>query len=70
MIEAFTYRFGPHTTADDPTKYRSDAELEEWKPLDPLLRTQRYLQKKGLWSEELEKEIREEAEALIDQAVQ
>ncbi len=30
MIEAVTFRFGPHTTADDPTKYRSDAEVEEW----------------------------------------
>jgi len=70
MIEAVTYRFGPHTTADDPTKYRRDEELEEWKPRDPLLRTQRYLQKKGLWSEEKEEEIRGEAEASINQAVE
>ncbi len=70
MIEAVTFRFGPHTTADDPTKYRTDAEVEEWKPRDPLLRTQRYLEKKGLWSEEIEKEIKEEAEAEITQAVE
>jgi pyruvate dehydrogenase E1 component alpha subunit len=69
MIEAVTFRFGPHTTADDPTKYRSDAEVEEWKPRDPLLRAQRYLKKKKLWTEKLEKEIREEAEAEVDQAV-
>jgi pyruvate dehydrogenase E1 component alpha subunit len=70
MIEAVTYRFGPHTTADDPTKYRDDAELEEWKPLDPLLRLQRYLQGKGLWSEDWEAQIKGEAEKSIDQAVQ
>lgn len=70
MIEAVTYRFGPHTTADDPTKYRKDEELEEWKPRDPLLRTQRYLQEKGLWTEKLEQEIKKEAEVLIDQAIQ
>ena len=70
MIEAVTYRFGPHTTADDPTKYRSDAELEEWKPLDPLLRVQRYLQKKELWSEKVEEEIKAEAETLINEAIQ
>jgi pyruvate dehydrogenase E1 component alpha subunit len=70
MIEAVTYRFGPHTTADDPTKYRDDAELEEWKPLDPLLRLQRYLQGKGLWSEDWEAQTKEEAEKSIDQAVQ
>ena len=70
MIEAITYRFGPHTTADDPTKYRSDEELEEWKPLDPLLRLQRYLQGKRLWSEDLEAQIKEEAEKSINEAIQ
>jgi pyruvate dehydrogenase E1 component alpha subunit len=70
MIEAVTYRFGPHTTADDPSKYRKDEELEEWKPRDPLLRTQRYLQAKELWNEQVEKEIKEEAEASISQAIE
>jgi Pyruvate/2-oxoglutarate dehydrogenase complex, dehydrogenase (E1) component, eukaryotic type, alpha subunit len=31
LIEAFTYRLGAHTTSDDPTKYREDKEVEEWK---------------------------------------
>ncbi len=70
MIEAVTYRFGPHTTADDPTKYRSDEELEEWKPLDPLLRVQRYLQGKGVWNKDWEAQVKKEAEASIDKAVQ
>jgi len=70
MIEAVTYRFGPHTTADDPTKYRSDEELEEWKPLDPLVRVQRYLQGKGLWNEDWEAQVKKEAEESIDKAVQ
>jgi len=70
MIEAVTYRFGPHTTADDPTKYRDDEELEEWRPLDPLLRLQKYLQGKKLWSEDWEAHIKEEAEKSISQAVQ
>jgi pyruvate dehydrogenase E1 component alpha subunit len=70
MIEAVTYRFGPHTTADDPTKYREDEELEEWKPLDPLLRLQRYLKGKKLWSEDWEAKIKEEAEKSISEVVQ
>jgi len=70
MIEAVTYRFGPHTTADDPTKYRSDEELEEWKPLDPLLRVQKYLKGKKLWSEDWEAQIKDEAEKAITEAVQ
>lgn len=69
LIEAVTYRFGPHTTADDPTKYRNDEEVEEWKPLDPLLRLQRYLHGKGLWSNDWEAQIKEEAEKTIDKMV-
>jgi pyruvate dehydrogenase E1 component alpha subunit len=70
LIEAVTYRFGPHTTADDPTKYRNDAELEEWKSRDPLLRLQHYLRGKNLWSEEEEVQIKADAEAVISQSVQ
>ncbi len=70
MIEAVTYRFGPHTTADDPTKYREEAEMQDWKPLDPLLRLQIYLKGKGLWSEEEEEKIKAEAETIINRAIQ
>ncbi len=38
MIEAFTYRMGAHTTSDDPTRYRVDAEVEVWKHRDPIER--------------------------------
>ena len=62
FIEAVTYRFGPHTTADDPTKYREDAEVEEWKKLDPMLRLQKYLGEQGLWNEDLEARWKAEAE--------
>jgi pyruvate dehydrogenase E1 component alpha subunit len=48
LIEGVTYRLGAHTTSDDPTKYRSDAEVREWEGRDPLLRTERYLVDKGL----------------------
>ncbi len=69
LIEAVTYRFGPHTTADDPTKYRDDAEVEAWKPLDPMLRLQRYLRGKGLWSDEVEARIQAESEKAVNQAI-
>jgi pyruvate dehydrogenase E1 component alpha subunit len=70
FIEAVTYRFGPHTTADDPTKYREDAEVEEWKKLDPLLRLQKYLGVKGLWNEDLEARWKAEADKTLNQAIQ
>ena len=69
LIEGVTFRFGPHTTADDPTKYRTDAEIEPWKPLDPFVRLRLYLKGKGLWSEEVEQRFTEEAQKGIDEAV-
>jgi pyruvate dehydrogenase E1 component alpha subunit len=69
LIEGVTYRFGPHTTADDPTKYRTQEEMDPWKPLDPMIRLRRYLEAKGLWNEEAEKRTTEDAQKEIDQAV-
>ena len=69
LIEGVTFRFGPHTTADDPTKYRTEKEIEPWKPLDPMVRLRLYLKEKGLWSEEVEQRLTEEAQKEIDQAV-
>jgi pyruvate dehydrogenase E1 component alpha subunit len=69
LIEGVTYRFGPHTTADDPTKYRKEDEIEPWKQLDPLVRLRLYLKERGLWSDEVEKRVIEEAQKEIDQAV-
>ncbi|MBW1640677.1 pyruvate dehydrogenase (acetyl-transferring) E1 component subunit alpha [Microbacterium resistens] len=48
FIEAVTYRLGPHTTADDPTRYRDPAELEAWRGRDPLLRLERLLRAEGV----------------------
>jgi pyruvate dehydrogenase E1 component alpha subunit len=69
FIEGVTFRFGPHTTADDPTKYRTEKEIEPWKALDPLVRLRLYLKGKGLWNEEVEQRITEQAQKEIDQAV-
>jgi len=70
LIEAVTYRFGPHTTADDPTKYREEEEIEEWKSRDPVIRLEKYLAGKGLWDKNREGEFRAEAEEKINRAVQ
>src|SRR5487761_2531329 len=43
MIEAYTYRIGAHTTSDDPTRYRIDAEVEVWKHRDPVERVKALL---------------------------
>lgn len=48
LIEALTYRIGAHTTSDDPTKYREDAEVEYWKQRDPIIRLEKFLRRNGI----------------------
>ncbi|EGL82641.1 pyruvate dehydrogenase (acetyl-transferring) E1 component, alpha subunit [Caldalkalibacillus thermarum TA2.A1] len=70
LIESLTYRYGPHTMAgDDPTRYRSNEELNEWEKNDPLIRFRKYLEAKGLWSEEDENKVIEEAKEEINKAL-
>lgn len=69
FIESITYRLGPHTTSDDPSRYREEKELEMWKPLDPLVRFRFYLKKTGLWTTEWEDKITEECRTEIEQEV-
>ena len=45
LIEAITYRMGPHTTSDDPSRYRSAEEVEEWAARDPISRYRTYLER-------------------------
>src|SRR6266446_6641961 len=65
LIECVTYRLGVHTTADDPTKYRTDEEVKFWEQKDPLTRFRAYLEKKKL----LEPGLEEELDAEIARAV-
>ncbi len=64
FIEAVTYRRGPHTTSDDPTRYRDDGEVEHWASLDPLDRLRRYLEAEGAIDEEFTARVAAEAEEL------
>lgn len=57
LIEALTYRIGAHTTSDDPTKYRSKEEEQEWAKTDPLKRLKQYLLDHELWKEDEEQLI-------------
>src|SRR5437660_12040820 len=65
LIECVTYRLGVHTTADDPTKYRSEAEVAMWEQKDPLTRFRAYLEKRNILEEGLEQRVDDEiAEAI------
>ena len=70
LIETLTYRYGPHTMAgDDPTRYRTEEEDSEWEKKDPLVRFRKFLEEKGLWSEEEENEVIEKAKEEIKEAI-
>jgi 2-oxoisovalerate dehydrogenase E1 component alpha subunit len=64
FIEAVTYRMGPHTTADDPTRYRDANELEDWAAKDPISRVKALLDRKGLLTAELEVQVTAKADAV------
>ena len=53
LVEAVTYRMEAHTTADDPTRYRDDDELEVWRAKDPITRYERFLRDRELLDDEL-----------------
>lgn len=70
LIETLTYRYGPHTMAgDDPTRYRTSDLDNEWEKKDPLVRFRKFLEKKGIWSEEKESEVIERAKEDIKEAI-
>jgi len=64
FIEAVTYRMGPHTTADDPTRYRDAAELEAWRDRDPIARLATYLRESGVLGDAEEAAVQTEAAAV------
>jgi 2-oxoisovalerate dehydrogenase E1 component alpha subunit len=64
FIEAVTYRMGPHTTTDDPGRYRSASETERWAERDPLLRVERFLAREGVDVAAVQAEAAERAAAV------
>ena len=62
FIEAVTYRMGPHTTSDDPSRYEDLAEREEWAAKDPILRLERYLDEQGLLTDDVRASVKAAAD--------
>ncbi len=69
LIEAVTYRLGPHSTSDDPSKYRPEGEYDQHTHLEPLIRLRKLLLAKGLITEDTEQQISEKISAEIIDAV-
>jgi 2-oxoisovalerate dehydrogenase E1 component alpha subunit len=68
LLELMTYRRGPHSSSDDPTRYRGN-EADEWHKRDPILRFRKYLELQDLWSDAQEKELSERLKAEINEAI-
>ena len=69
LIEAVTYRMGPHTTADDPGRYRDEGESVDWEDKDPLERVRRLLERQGAWDVNWQAELERQASDAIESAV-
>jgi len=69
LIEAQVYRLGPHSTSDDPKRYRTDAEVAEWKARDPITRLKAELLAAKQLDEAADQKIWDEARAQVAAAV-
>jgi pyruvate dehydrogenase E1 component alpha subunit len=69
LVEALTYRYGAHTTSDDPTKYRKPEEVEEWRARDPIAKLGGQLREWGLWDDEAEEQLQQEADSQVSTAI-
>lgn len=65
LIEWVTYRAGPHSTSDDPSKYRPADDWTHFPLGDPIDRLKAHLVGRGLWSDEQHQALTAELEAEV-----
>jgi pyruvate dehydrogenase E1 component alpha subunit len=68
LIEAVTYRLSDHTTADDASRYRDDAEVSRHWPAEPVARLRAYLSRLGGWDKDREEALLQQCDHAVEQA--
>jgi pyruvate dehydrogenase E1 component alpha subunit len=69
LVETLCYRFGAHTTADDPSAYRDESEVDAWRGKDPIPRLEAFLREEGLLDDERCDAIAAESRDRVDEVV-
>jgi len=70
LVEAVQYRSGAHTTADDPSVYRDEQEVQRWKDKDPIPRLEAFLRERGVLADERVAAIEESVQAEVANAIE
>ncbi|RRJ27624.1 thiamine pyrophosphate-dependent enzyme [Halocatena pleomorpha] len=70
LVESLTYRQGPHTTSDDPDRYRDDVALPDWRTADPIERFEEYLREQDIITDGFVDDIEQQTREQISSAVE
>lgn len=70
LVESLTYRLGPHSSSDDPSRYRTAEEVERWRKRDTVERVTAYLKAKGWWEQGMLEAARRQAEDEVSAAIE
>ena len=69
FVEAVTYRRLGHSSSDDPSRYRDEAEVKVWEQKDPVDRFRKYLTQRGLWDDAREAAFKEQIAQRVNEAI-
>ncbi len=65
LIEWVSYRAGPHSTSDDPSKYRPADDWSRFPLGDPIMRLKQHMIRRGIWSEKQHNDLQKACEAEV-----